>query len=107
MKKYKVKHDYQDYELDKFLKENDEVDMEEKRADEVNEKLLNLGTVLEPVEEDNQEASDGIDIKDLSVDELKSLVEENDIEVDGTGKNGNIVRDDLEKALENLSENKA
>lgn len=46
-------------------------------------------------------------IKDMNVEELKSFVERNNLTVEGTGKNGSIIRPDLEKAIEaaGLSEN--
>ncbi|MEP9851537.1 hypothetical protein ABDK10_02450 [Staphylococcus aureus] len=50
MAKFKVKHSYQDYDKNKYLKKNSEVEMTVKRSEEVNEKLKSLGTVLERID---------------------------------------------------------
>ena len=46
MAKYKVELTYKDLEKDDILNVGDEVEMTVKRADEVNEKLAQYGTVL-------------------------------------------------------------
>lgn len=50
MPKFKVMHEYQDYDKDKFLKKNDEVTMTVKRAEEVNNTLSHLGEVLKRID---------------------------------------------------------
>lgn len=58
--------------------------------------------VLEKEEAEAAEA--GTDYKDMTVDQLKALVEKRDLTVEGTGSNGNVLKEDYIEALEAADE---
>ena len=57
---------------------------------------------VEPVEvaqAENKAAEPGNSLEDLNFDELKALAESKELQVEGTGKNGAVKKDDLINAL--------
>lgn len=71
MAKYKVELTYKDLEKNDILNIGDEVEMTVKRADEVNEKLAQYGTVLTRLDAPKAKAKEAKEVK-----EDKETVEE-------------------------------
>lgn len=64
--------------------------------EEIAEKIESASVEEEPA----AEAGDLNPLEEMSVDDLRELVERREITVEGTGKNGNVVKADLIRALE-------
>jgi hypothetical protein len=54
-----------------------------------------------PTEAADEQSSSSPDYGAMNVEELQALVDERELEVAGTGKDGNVVKADLVKALQN------
>lgn len=69
MAKYKVELTYKDLEKDDILNVGDEVEMTVKRADEVNEKLAQYGTVLTRLDAPQKQKKAKVEVKEETVEE--------------------------------------
>ena len=69
MAKYKVELTYKDLEKDDILNIGDEVEMTVKRADEVNEKLAQYGTVLTRLDAPLKQKKAKVEVKEETVEE--------------------------------------
>ena len=69
MAKYKVELTYKDLEKDDILNVGDEVEMTVKRADEVNEKLAQYGTVLTRLDVPKKQKKAKVEDKEETVEE--------------------------------------
>ena len=69
MAKYKVELTYKDLEKDDILNVGDEVEMTVKRADEVNEKLAQYGTVLTRLDVPLKQKKAKVEVKEETVEE--------------------------------------
>ena len=69
MAKYKVELTYNDLEKNDILNVGDEVEMAVKRADEVNEKLAQYGTVLTRLDAPRKQKKAKVEAKEETVEE--------------------------------------
>ena len=69
MAKFKVELTYKDLEKDDILNVGDEVEMTVKRADEVNEKLAQYGTVLTRLDASQKQKKAKVEDKEETVEE--------------------------------------
>ena len=69
MAKYKVELTYKDLEKNDILNIGDEVEMTVKRADEVNEKLAQYGTVLTRLDVPQKQKKAKVEVKEETVEE--------------------------------------
>lgn len=67
MAKFKVELTYKDLEKDDILNVGDEVEMTVKRADEVNEKLAQYGTVLTRLDVPQKQKKAKVEVKEETV----------------------------------------
>lgn len=79
----------------KSYKRDDIVDLNDQQA----ERLSPYIASVEVSKAEAKAAEAGNSLSDLTFDELKSLADSKDVEVEGTGKNGAIKKVDLLKAL--------
>ena len=75
MAKYKVELTYKDLEKDDILNVGDEVEMTVKRADEVNEKLAQYGTVLTRLDAPQKQKKAKVEVKEETVDKEETVEE--------------------------------
>ena len=75
MAKFKVELTYKDLEKDDILNVGDEVEMTVKRADEVNEKLAQYGTVLTRLDAPQKQKKAKVEVKEETVDKEETVEE--------------------------------
>ena len=75
MAKFKVELTYKDLEKDNILNVGDEVEMTVKRADEVNEKLAQYGTVLTRLDAPQKQKKAKVEVKEETVDKEETVEE--------------------------------
>ena len=108
MAKYKVTNNFRDIHTNDLYKENDEIELTEERAAEVNENLKDKGNFIELIETPQDPDGEQFDreaakerLKELNVDfkgnasndTLKQLLEENDNQEDAGQEDNEQVED--------------